>query len=339
MATYPNQVVTFPTHVNITEIIDASHPNNIQGEVVALETAIGTNPFTSTSPSPSGVFNAVSTVFANLNARLANIETGIVSDAHSQYIRKAGDTANVITPALATTKGLVIKGASGQSANLQEWQTSAGAVVTRIDSSGNLIGTASGNVPLSTVTTAADLIVGTGSATVSRLGAGVQGTALYSNGGTLYWGAPVQGTTGTQGVQGRQGTQGTTGTQGTFGTQGLQGAQGTQGIQGNTGTQGLSGAQGTQGTLGLQGIQGRTGAQGLTGLQGTAGAIGAQGLQGTQGVQGRQGVQGFTGPEGAQGIIGLQGTQGLSGFAVAQGAQGTSGGIVDISDLFLHMGA
>jgi hypothetical protein len=148
MASYPSQVATFPTHVNIIEVIDASHPNNIQSEVVALEVTIGTNPTTSTTPSPSGTFTGTSTVYSTVKDRLANIETGVVSDAHTQYLRKSGDSANVITPSATSVKGLVIKGASGQVANLQEWQNSSGSVVCAIDPSGVIvIGTLDGGTP------------------------------------------------------------------------------------------------------------------------------------------------------------------------------------------------
>jgi len=281
MASYPSQIATFPTHVNITEIIDASHPNNIQGEVVAIESTLGVDPVTSTTPSPSGTFNGTSTTFSSVKARLDNIETGIVSDAHSQYIRKTGDTANVITPSATTTKGLIVKATSGQTANLQEWQTSGGTATTYINSSGALIGTASGNVPLSTVTAAGDLIIGTGSGAVSNLAIGTNGRALVSNGTTASWQVPTDTTKiplstvtaagdlivasgsgavtrvaiGTNGqVLKSNGTttvwadsvQGTTGTQGSTGSQGTQGTQGLQGVQGTTGI------QGTQGTLGLQ---------------------------------------------------------------------------------------
>lgn len=181
MATYPNQVVNFPTHVNITEIIDAAHPNNIQSEVVAVQTALGTTPATSTTPNPSGTFTASSTAYADVKARLANIETGVVSDAHTQYIRKSGDSANIITPSGAAIKGLIVKAAVGQTANLQEWQTSGGSATTYIDATGALIGTASGNVALSTVTTKGDLIAATGAGAVTRVGVGTNNYALVAD--------------------------------------------------------------------------------------------------------------------------------------------------------------
>ena len=136
-AAYPTGIASFINKVNVTDIIDASHPNTLQDEVVATQTTLGTEPNRSTTPSSSGTFNASSTLFSTVGLRLNNIEVGVVSDAHTQYLRKAGDTANVITIGASTTKGLVIKGASSQSANLQDWQNSSSTVLAKIDSAGN----------------------------------------------------------------------------------------------------------------------------------------------------------------------------------------------------------
>ena len=181
MASYPSQVATFPSHVNVTEIIDAAHPNNIQSELIAVETSLGINPGTSTTPSPSGTFTASSTAYSTLTNRLANIETGIVADTHSQYLRKTADSGNVVTPANAGLKGIVVQAFASQTANLQEWQTSGGTPTTYIDATGNLIGTASGNIPNSTVTTKGDVLVATASSTVTRLGVGTNNYALVAD--------------------------------------------------------------------------------------------------------------------------------------------------------------
>lgn len=333
MASYPSQVATFPTHVNITEIIDASHPNNIQGEVVAIESTIGVDPTTSTTPSPSGTFNGTSTTFSTLKARIDNIETGVVSDAHTQYIRKTGDTANVITPSAITTKGLIVKATSGQTANLQEWQTSGGTPTTYINASGALIGTASGNVALSTVTAAGDLIIGTGSGAVSNLAIGTNGRALVSNGTTASWQVPTDTTkiplstvtaAGDLIVASGSGavTRVALGTNGqvlksngttTVWADSVQGTTGSQGLQGVQGTTGLQGVQGLTGAQGLNGAQGANGLQGTFGPQGVAGAVAAQGIQGTQGTLGLQGV---LGPQGITGAQGIQGTQGVGYIGV-----------------------
>ena len=89
-ATYPTGVASFIAKVNISDVIDASHPNVIQEEVVAIEATLGTEPNRSTTPSPSGTFNGTTNLFSTVGARLNNIETGVVADTHTQYIRKAG---------------------------------------------------------------------------------------------------------------------------------------------------------------------------------------------------------------------------------------------------------
>ena len=136
-ASYPSSVKVFTTKVNITEVVDAGHPNLLQEEVVAIESTLGTDPNLSTAPSPSGTFTGTSTSYPTVSDRLANIETGVVSDAHTQYIRKAGDVANIITAGSAVIKPLILKGAASQSANLQEWQNTSGTALSYIDASGN----------------------------------------------------------------------------------------------------------------------------------------------------------------------------------------------------------
>lgn len=140
-AAYPTGIASFINKVNVTDIIDASHPNVLQDEMVATQVTLGTEPNRSTSPSSGGTFNATSNLFSTVGLRLNNIEVGVVSDAHTQYLRKSGDTANVITIGASTTKGLVVKGASSQSANLIEFQNSSAAVLSYVNSAGAFVGT------------------------------------------------------------------------------------------------------------------------------------------------------------------------------------------------------
>jgi hypothetical protein len=114
-ASYPGTVKVFATHVNITESIDASHPNDLQTEVVAIETTLGLNPALSTSPSPAGVFNPTSAQYATISARLANIEQGLVTDSHSQYLHLVG--GDTITIATSNRIGMAIKSAASQTAD------------------------------------------------------------------------------------------------------------------------------------------------------------------------------------------------------------------------------
>lgn len=133
-ASYPLAVRPFLAKTNVIDIIDASHPNSLQEEVVAIESTIGLNPALSTSPSPTGTFISTSTQFNTLVQRLSNIEIGVVADTHTQYVKKAGNDA--ITNATGTNVGLVIRGASVQSASLQEWRTSANTVLARVSATG-----------------------------------------------------------------------------------------------------------------------------------------------------------------------------------------------------------
>lgn len=136
-AVYPGAIRSFTTKVNNIDIIDAAHPNVLQEEVVAVESTLGVNPQISTSPTTGWI--SISTNFATVAERLANIEKGLVSDTHPQYVNKAG--GSTITSASAEVKGLIVKAATGQTANLQEWQSADGTVIAYINPAGNLVTT------------------------------------------------------------------------------------------------------------------------------------------------------------------------------------------------------
>lgn len=135
-ASYPSSIRSFSTKRNTLDIIDASDPNGIQEEVVAMQSVIGVNPNISTAPLSTGSFSNTSTAYASLVARLANIETGIVSDAHTQYIRRTGN--ETIVNSSASNVGLTIKGATSQSADLQQWRDSSNNIVARVKADGTL---------------------------------------------------------------------------------------------------------------------------------------------------------------------------------------------------------
>lgn len=144
MATYPSQIKTFVNKSNVVDLIDASHPNLLQEEVSAMQTVIGTVPARSTTPSSSGTFISTQTDFDNVKLRLANIETGIVADTHSQYIKKISDGSNVVIPTNATTKGITVRGFQAQTANLQEWQQTV-AVTNVVAAGGGITFTCANN--------------------------------------------------------------------------------------------------------------------------------------------------------------------------------------------------
>ena len=133
-ASYPSSIRSFSTKRNTLDIVDAADPNSLQEEVIAIQSVIGVNPNISTAPLSTGTFVTTSTAYTNLNARLTNIETGIVSDSHTQYLRRTGNEA--LVNATASNIGLIVKGASSQTADLQQWQSSSGTVVARVKSDG-----------------------------------------------------------------------------------------------------------------------------------------------------------------------------------------------------------
>lgn len=137
-AYYPGNIKNdFSTKSNNVTIVDASHPNTLQEEVVAIETIIGTNPHYATNVyTTSGYSAANTTSFSDLKSRLTNLEVGVTGDVHTQYAKVAG--GSIIASSSSTVKSLVLKGAASQTANLQEWQNSSGTVLASVDANGGL---------------------------------------------------------------------------------------------------------------------------------------------------------------------------------------------------------
>jgi len=105
-ATYPGSVRSFTTKVDVTGIVYAAHPNDLQEEVVAIESILGITPSLSTTPNAGGTFAATTTSFATVSARLANIETGIVADVHTQYVNKTNGTVTTASTASAVVRNI-----------------------------------------------------------------------------------------------------------------------------------------------------------------------------------------------------------------------------------------
>ena len=86
----------------------------------------------------------------------------------------------------AATKGLIVQGASAQTANLQEWQNSAGTVLASVDAAGKVISNALAAIPVTS---------GAGNSLTIAAGSGVTSGA----GGSLILQAGIQATTGGDG--------------------------------------------------------------------------------------------------------------------------------------------
>jgi hypothetical protein len=212
-ASFPTSVKSFVPEVDLVSTVVADNVNSLQAEITAIEQALGT---AATNQSPlistySGTF-ARTTGWSTIADRLNNIEYGLVNGvSNSSYVGISG--GSVITT--AANKGLVLQVGSG-SANLFETYTSSAVLGFNINASGiPLVGSsnvlyvgssdyaslvaantanttlANAKVPLSTITAAGDLIVGSGAGAVSRLGIGSAGQSIITNGTTVSWGIPT----------------------------------------------------------------------------------------------------------------------------------------------------
>jgi hypothetical protein len=132
-ASYPASVKSFTTKVDFTDTVLAEHVNSLQEEVNSLQSNLGT--YIKTGSGWVGEFDTSTTAWNTLKDRLANMEYGI-KDVYDDYVSRSGGSSIVASG--AAVKGLVVKGASSQSANLVEFQTSAGTVVSKVDSAGEI---------------------------------------------------------------------------------------------------------------------------------------------------------------------------------------------------------
>jgi hypothetical protein len=213
-ADYPGLVHSFSPRQDLVDTVIADNVNALQYEVAAVQTVLGssansTNPLVSTF---SGTWSTATTTWGTVGARLLNIEAGLVNGVPNvPYVLKTG--GSIITT--ASNKAIVLQTGTG-SLNLLESYSSGAVLGFNLDSSGipkvgtnNVLyvgsteyvalttaDTSSSNaaatkIPLATVTTAGDLILGTGNATVGRLAIGSNGQALVSNGTTAIWATPT----------------------------------------------------------------------------------------------------------------------------------------------------
>jgi hypothetical protein len=132
-ASYPASVKSFTTKVDFTDTVLAEHVNSLQEEVNSLQANLGT--FIKTGSGWVGGFDVVTTAWNTLKDRLANMEYGI-KDVYDDYVSRSGGSSIVASG--AAIKGLIVKGASSQAANLVEFQTSAGTVVSKVDAAGEI---------------------------------------------------------------------------------------------------------------------------------------------------------------------------------------------------------
>jgi hypothetical protein len=132
-ATYPASIKSFSTKTDFIDTVLAEHVNSLQEEVNSIQTNLGT--LIKTGSGWVGSFDVITTNWNTLKDRLANIEYGL-KQVYDEYVSNLG--GSTIIPSGTSVKGLIVKATSGQTANLFEAQTSASAVVTKIQSDGTI---------------------------------------------------------------------------------------------------------------------------------------------------------------------------------------------------------
>lgn len=132
-ASYPASVKSFTTKVDFTDTVLAAHVNDLQDEVNSIEATVGAS--IKTGSGWVGAFDQITSSWNTLKDRINNIEYGL-NTAFNNHVSKVG--GSVIIPSGAAVKGLVIKAASSQTANLLEFQDSSSTVLARVTSAGVL---------------------------------------------------------------------------------------------------------------------------------------------------------------------------------------------------------
>lgn len=134
MTYYPTSVKNdFTTKINFTDPILAGHVNDLQDEMTAVQSTLGAA--INVGSGWVGTFNQSTSNWNTVKDRLNNIEYGL-GEVYNDYVSITG--GSTLQPSGTSIKGLIIKARASQSANLLEFQTSAGTVVSYADPAGEL---------------------------------------------------------------------------------------------------------------------------------------------------------------------------------------------------------
>ena len=123
MAYYPSSIKNdFTTKVNFVTTVGAADVNDLQGEVTALESYLGTS--VNVGSGWIGTFDKVTTAWPTLKARLANLEYGL-NNALNAAVPAGGTTGQTLVKnsstnydfSWATSSGTSLPSQAGQSGN------------------------------------------------------------------------------------------------------------------------------------------------------------------------------------------------------------------------------
>jgi hypothetical protein len=109
---YPGNIKNdFSSKVDFTDTVIASHINDLQGEVTAIETTLGTYPLTSSGWGTSG-FDTTTTTWSTVKDRINNIEVGIANTRAQVAAITAETLAGTALKSTITGSSLVSFGTS-----------------------------------------------------------------------------------------------------------------------------------------------------------------------------------------------------------------------------------
>jgi len=123
MAYYPSSIKNdFTTKVNFVTTVGAADVNDLQGEVTALESYLGTS--INVGSGWVGTFDNITTAWPTLKARLANLEYGL-NNALNSAVPTGGTAGQTLVKnsstnydfAWATSSGTSLPSQTGQSGN------------------------------------------------------------------------------------------------------------------------------------------------------------------------------------------------------------------------------
>jgi hypothetical protein len=131
-AQYPSQITAqLIKKVDLTDVVFAADVNDAYDEIVAIQTTVGANPG---SPGTWGSAEWSEPVsFSTVAARIKNLENGAYF-LQRRFVSNLGNS--IIQPTTSSTKGLIIRAASSQTAALFEVQNSSGTSLGTITAAG-----------------------------------------------------------------------------------------------------------------------------------------------------------------------------------------------------------
>lgn len=142
-ASYPSSVKSFTTKVDFVDSVLAIHVNDLQDEVNAIQTTLGTS--IRTSSGWVGAFDTTTVTWNNVKDRISNIEYGLKT-VFDNYVSSAG--GSTITSSAIGIVSLNIKARASQTANLVEFRNSSNTVVSNVDAAGEIYTSSRKLVPI-----------------------------------------------------------------------------------------------------------------------------------------------------------------------------------------------